>query len=129
MKILTIIAAALLGLVFVAASLTYLLELVEAPAPPDGTPMALFVAAMHPTHYLGFVKVLELLGGVLVAIPLTRRIGLLVLGPIIVNIVAIHVFLTKGEGLGNPMLIAVVVLALFLVIAERRAFAAYARGG
>ncbi len=129
MKLLAAIAAALLGLMFIAASLIYFFKLVDAPPPAEGSPMALFFGAMYPTHYLDFVKVLELVGGILVAVPLTRRIGLLVLGPIIVNILATHIFLTKGEGLGNPMLIAVVVLALFLVIVERRAFAAFARGG
>ncbi len=39
-----------------------------------------------------------------------------------------HIFLMKGEGLGNPMLIVTVLLALFLVYVERRSFAAYLRG-
>lgn len=129
MKILAIIAGALLGLLFIAASVVYFFKLVDAPPPPEGSPMALWFGAMHPTHYLDFVKALELLGGVLVALPATRRIGLLVLGPIIVNILAIHVFLTKGQGLVDPPLIAIVVMTLFLVWVERRAFAAFARGG
>jgi putative oxidoreductase len=128
MKTLALVAGILLGLLFIAASVVYFLKLVDAPPPPEGSPMASFFAAMYPTRYLDFVKALELLGGVLVAIPATRRAGLLVLGPIIVNILAAHVFLMKGEGLTNPMLIAIVVLTLVLVAAERRAFAAFLRG-
>lgn len=69
------------------------------PPPPEGTPPALFMGAFAPTGYLTFVKVIEVIGGVLVAIPFTRNLGLLVLGPIIVNILAFHAFITKGEGL------------------------------
>ena len=129
MKILAAIAGALLGLMFLAASVTFFFKLVDAPPPPEGSAMAMWFGAMYPTHYLDFVKVLELVGGLLVAIPFTRRLGLLVLGPIIVNILAVHIFITKGEGLANPMIIAIVVLALFLVFVERRAFSAYIRGG
>lgn len=60
------------------------------------------MAAFVPTGYLTFVKVLEVVGGVLVAVPRTRNVGLLVLGPILLNIVAFHVFVTRGEGLLNP---------------------------
>ena len=65
----------------------------------------------------------ELLGGILVAIPRTRNLGLLVLGPIIVNIIAFHIFITGGAQLLNPMLIVIIVLALFLLWVERKAFA------
>jgi hypothetical protein len=46
-----------------------------------------------------------------VAIPRTRNFGLLILGPILVNILAFHVFITKGAGLFDPMLLGIVVLA------------------
>jgi len=65
---------------------------------------------------------MEILGGVLVAIPKTRNLGLLVLGPIIVNILCFHIFLTKGATLIDPMNILVSVLALFLLWSGRKAF-------
>lgn len=91
---------------------------------PEGTPIAMFMGAFGPTGYLTFVKVLELIGGILVAIPRTRNLGLLVLGPIVVNVLAFHVFITKGEGLLNPLLLLIVALALYLLWLGRRAFAA-----
>ena len=91
--------------------------------------MANFFAALASTPYLAFVKALELLGGILVLIPATRRAGLLVLGPIIVNILAFHVFIAPTmAGLRDPMLLGIVALTLFLVWCERRAFAAFLRG-
>jgi len=82
----------------------------------------MFFGAFGPTGYMTFVKVLELLGGILVAIPRTRNFGLLILGPIIVNILAFHVFVAKG-GLADPMIVGIVLLALYLLWVERRRFA------
>ena len=66
-------------------------------------------------------------GGVLVAIPKTRNFGLLILGPIIVNILAFHIFLLKGAALLQPPIVPVVaLLAAFLLLDARRKFAALA---
>lgn len=127
MKIAANIAGAILGLLFITFSLIVLLNLVKMPPPPEGTPVAFFMSAFVPTGYLTFVKVFELIGGVLVAIPRTRNIGLLVLGPIILNILAFHVFVAK-DGLLDPVLICISVLALFLLWAGRRAFAGLVNG-
>ena len=129
MRIASIIAGVLLGLLFVMSGLVVLLNMAPTPPPPpEGSPAAGFFAAFGPTGYLTFVKVLEVLGGVLVAVPRTRRAGLLVLGPIIINILAFHIFVTRGEGLFNPIIIGIVVVTLFLVWVERAAFAAFLSG-
>jgi uncharacterized membrane protein YphA (DoxX/SURF4 family) len=118
------IAGALLGLMFSAFGLMFLLNLVpDVPAPPEGSPTALFMGALAPTGYLTFVKVMETLGGLLVMFPRTRNLGLLVLGPIIVNILAFHVFIGGPRGLVDPVVVAVCAPALFLLACERRAFA------
>jgi hypothetical protein len=123
MKIIANIAGALLGLVFVAFGCLILFNLAPAPPPfPEGSPGAHFMAAFAGTGYLKFVKVFEVLGGLLVAFPKTRRVGLLVLGPIIVNILAFTIFIAAGDGLFNPVLVVILLLTLFLVWAERTAF-------
>jgi uncharacterized membrane protein YphA (DoxX/SURF4 family) len=122
------LAGALLGLAFCAFGLMFLLDLVpEQPAPPEGSPAALFMGALVPTGYLTFVKGCEVLGGLLVAIPRTRNLGLLVLGPILVNILAFHLFVMEGQGLFDPVLVVLCLLAAFLLWAERRAFAGLVR--
>ena len=123
MKYAPTIAGILLGLLFIMSAVVVLFNLVPTPPMPEGTPMAMFMGAFGPTGYMTFVKVCELLGGILVAVPRTRNFGLLVLGPIIMNILAFHVFITKGEGLVNPMLIIIVLLAAYLLWAGSKAFA------
>lgn len=123
------IAGGLLGLAFIAFPIIYFFDLMgPQPSPPEGSPMALFFGAFIPTGYMNFVKVCELLGGVLVAIPLTRNIGLLFLGPIILNILAFHVFIAKGGGLADPPLVIICLLAVYLLWCGRKAFAGLLNG-
>jgi hypothetical protein len=51
-------------------------------------------------------------------VPKTRNIGLLILGPIIVNILAFHQFVAK-DGILQPMLLGIAALAVFLLWADR----------
>lgn len=126
MKYLPTIAGIVLGLLFLMSSIVVLFHLVPMPELPAGSPPALFMAALGPTGYMTFVKVCELIGGILVMIPKTRNYGLLFLGPIILNILAFHAFITSGEGLFDPMLIVIVLLALYLLWIGRKNFAALA---
>ena len=124
MRIAAIIVGALLGFAFVASGVVMLFNLAPMPPPPADTPAGAFFAAFGPTGYLTFVKVLEVIGGILVAIPRTRRVGLLVLGPIIVNIIAYHAFVAR-EGVFAPPFVVICLFTFFLVWVERAAFAAF----
>ena len=123
MRLVANVAGALLGLAFCAFGLMFLLDMMpEQPPPPEGSPVAGFMGAMVPTGYLTFVKVCETVGGLLVAIPRTRNLGLLVLGPVLVNILAFHVFVA-GDGVTDPVVLTLCGLALFLLFVERKAWA------
>jgi hypothetical protein len=128
MKIAVNIAGGLLGLIFILFSLIVLLNLVHEPPPPAGTPMAMFMGAFVPTGYMTFVKVCELIGGILVTIPRTRNFGLLILGPIVMNILAFELLIMKGQGFFGPPLV-VALLAAFLLWAGRKEFAGLAGAG
>jgi putative oxidoreductase len=117
MKHLSTIAGILLGLIFIIFGLNFFLKFIPIPQAP-----AMYMSALYATGYLAFIKVMEILGGVFVAIPKTRNIGLLILGPIIVNILCFHIFLTKGATLIDPMNILISVLALFLLWSERKSW-------
>jgi hypothetical protein len=121
MKYLPTIASILLGLLFLMASLTYLLHMVPMPKIPEGTPQAMFMGAFGPTGYMTFVKICELVGAILVLIPRTRYLSLLVLGPVIVNILAYAILIDKSAL--NPITFAVAALALYLLWVGRHAFA------
>jgi putative oxidoreductase len=127
MKYLPCIAGGILGALFLMASLMFFFNMMpDEPPPPEGSPAAQFMAAFGPTGYFKFIKSLELLGGILVAIPRTRNFGLLILGPIIVNILAFHAFVTGGAGLFHPMILTICALALYLLWVGRKQFAGLA---
>ena len=123
-KWLPCIAGVVLGLLFVMSAVVVLFNLVKAPPPPEGSPAAMFFGAFGPTGYFTFVKIFELVGGLVVMIPRLRNFGLLLLGPVIVNILAFHILLGGGfKDLLNPMILIMLVLALYLFWVGRKNFA------
>jgi hypothetical protein len=122
-KCLPCIAGVLLGLCFLAASIPVLFNLIKFPPLPEGTPAWHFMQAFGPTGYVKFVKLFEFTGGIVVMIPRLRNIGLLLLGPVIVNIIAFHVFVDDPKHLINPMLDIIIVCALYLLWDARKKFA------
>jgi hypothetical protein len=127
MKYLNRITAALLGLVFVVFGTNFFLKFIPIPQPPEGSPAAMFMGGMFVSGMLVFVKVLEILGGVLLAIPATRNLGLLVLGPIIVNIFAFHFFFFGPASLLEPMMIGIAVLTAWQVLAAGRSLLSFVK--
>ncbi|PAW81324.1 MAG: hypothetical protein B9S31_02695 [Spartobacteria bacterium Tous-C9RFEB] len=122
MKYITHITAFLLGLIFIVFGLNFFLKFLPVPTPPAGSPAAMFMGGMYASGFLAFVKVLEVLGGLFVAIPQTRHFGLLILGPIIVNIAAFNYFFFGPKALLQAPVVAVCSLALILLIASYRPF-------
>ncbi|MEO7934556.1 MAG: hypothetical protein ABIT76_15510 [Chthoniobacterales bacterium] len=118
MKITTIIARVLLGLIFTVFGLNIFLHFI--PMPPPTGQAAAFMGALFTTHYLNVIVTLEVLGGLLLLSGRCIPLGLTLLGPVIVNIVLFHVFMAPA---GLPMAIVVSVLALFLL---RRYWASFA---
>jgi len=121
-KCLPCIASVVLGLCFIMASTTFFLNLGPKPEFPEGSPIAHFMAAFGPTGYMKFVKIFELAGGIVVMIPRLRNIGLLLLGPVIVNIIAFNTLVGDPKNLLNPMLIIIVLCALYLIGKSRAKF-------
>lgn len=121
-KHLPTIAGTLLGLCFLAASIPVLFNLVPFPKQPEGTPAAYFMAAFVPTGYVKFVKMFEFIGGIVVLVPRLRNIGLLLLGPVIVNIIAFHTLIEDPKHLLNPIFGIIFVCALFLLWDARGKF-------
>ncbi len=121
MKIATHIVAGLFGVMFLFGGFFFFFGTMP-PGPPEDSLPGKFMAAFGPTGYMAFVKACEIIGGALVIVPRTRNLGLLILGPIVINILCFHAFVVKG-GWG-PAHGLITVAALILLWTERRAFAA-----
>lgn len=121
MKYIPNIVGGLLGLVFIAASAAFFLGKMPNEPLVAGSSKEHFMLAFGPTGYMHFVKACELIGGILCVIPRTRNIGLLFLGPIILNIAAFSIFVAK-EGVGASAVFCA--LAAYLLWAGRKNFCA-----
>ena len=121
MKIVAIICRILLGLMFIVFGANILHPFMPAPPPPPGSPTAQFMAVMAPTGWMHVVGFFQLLGGLLVLIGGTAPLGLVILGPILVNILTFHSLLMGGQGI-VPGLVATL-LEIILIYAYRANFA------
>ncbi len=121
---LPLIARLLLGLIFTIFGLNGLMMILTGsgfiPMPP---PAPEFGEAMGGLFKLGYlmplVKVLEVVGGVLLLIGVYKRLALVLLIPIIVNIVGVHIALDPS---GLPIGILITALAVYLVAVEWKGF-------
>jgi uncharacterized membrane protein YphA (DoxX/SURF4 family) len=110
-------ARVLLGLVFVVFGLNGFLHFLPQPPMPEGAQA--FAGALFATGYFfPLLKGTEIVAGSLLLSGRYVPLALTLLAPIVVNIVAFHVFLAPGIGL--PL--AILVLELFLAWAYRAAF-------
>src|SRR5437868_1277770 len=92
MKIAVIITRVLMGLLFLFASITYLLKLIT-PPPMTGA-MQVFNDGLEASIYImPVVKVIELLCGLAFVSGKFVRLAVVVIFPIIVNIMGVHTFL------------------------------------
>jgi putative oxidoreductase len=110
MKIATIIARVLLGLIFLVFGLNGFLHFLNMPQPPH--PLAgQYMTALALSGYLQAVFALQIVGGLLLLAGLAP-LGLVILCPIIVNILLFH-GLMAPEGL--PLAVVCALLAAFLI--------------
>jgi uncharacterized membrane protein YphA (DoxX/SURF4 family) len=123
MKIATTIARSLLGLIFLVFGSNIFLHFIPMPPPQEG-PARDFMTALFVSHHLYVIGALQVAGGLLLLTGRWAPLGLTLLGPVIVNILAFHVLMTPA---GVEMAIVVSALALFLVWRYRENFAGLVR--
>jgi putative oxidoreductase len=120
MKIAILISRVLLGMGFIIFGLNILHPFMPAPPPPAGSLTAQFVAVMVPSHWMLLVGFLQLLGGLLVISGRATPLGLVLLAPILVNILAFHILIQGGQGIAPGLVFSL--LEIFLIYVYRGYF-------
>jgi putative oxidoreductase len=123
MKIATVIARVLLGLVFVIFGSNAFLQFLPMPPPPEGL-AGDYTKVFLASGYAHFIGGLQVIAGLFLLIGRFVPLGLTILGGIIVNIWAFHLLMLP-EGL--PPAIVITILELFLVWRYRDRFAGILR--
>ncbi len=110
MKILTLIARLLLGLIFVVLGLNGFLNFLSMGPMPTGL-AGQFIGALFLSHYFWVVAALQIVGGVLLLVNRFVPLALVLLGPVIVNILLYHLFLNL-----TGIALAIVVTILWFIV-------------
>jgi uncharacterized membrane protein YphA (DoxX/SURF4 family) len=120
MKIAVVITRTLMGLGFVVFGANIIHQFLPQPSIPAGSLTAQFMAVMVPTHWMILVGGGQLVGGLLLLIGGTTPLGLVMLGPVLVNILAFHICVQGGKGIAPGLVFSII--EIFLVYAYRRYF-------
>jgi len=118
MKISTLIARILLGLLFLVFGLNGFLHFIPMP-PPSGL-AGEYMRVLFVSHYMVLVFLVQVIGGALL---LTNRfvpLALILLGPVLVNILLFHSLMAPA---GLPLALFAAVLWGIVFYGVRRAFA------
>jgi uncharacterized membrane protein YphA (DoxX/SURF4 family) len=112
-----LVARIVLGLLFFAFGLIGVLNLVKAQLPAGDA--GVFVGVLMTHGYMKFVSLLEVIAGLLLLVGRFVPLGLVILGPILVNILLYHILLEpQGVAIGA----VATVLEIFLIWAYRLSF-------
>ena len=110
MKIVTLIARLLIGLVFVVFGLNGFLNFLSMGPMPTGL-AGQFIGALFLSHYFWVVAALQIVGGVLLLVNRFVPLALVLLGPVIVNILLYHLFLNL-----TGIALAIIVTILWFIV-------------
>jgi putative oxidoreductase len=112
MKIASLIARLLMGLIFFVLGLNGFLNFIPAP-PPTGL-AGQFAGILFTSHLYVVIFAVQIIGGLLLLVNRFVPLALIILGPVIVNIFFFHLFMAPS---GLPP--AIVVVALWVIVAMR----------
>jgi putative oxidoreductase len=118
MKIADLIARILLGLMFLVFGLNGFHDFLHMPMPTGLAGQ--YMGALFVSHYLLFVFVVEVIGGLLLLSGQYVPLALVLLGPVIVNILLFHSTMAPA---GLPPALLATVLWFIVFAAHRQAFA------
>ncbi len=117
MKITTLIARILLGLLFLVFGLNGFLHFIPMP-PPTGL-AGQYMGALYVSHYLVVIFLVQVIGGALLLANRFVPLALILVGPVLVNILLFHSFMAPA---GLPLALVTTVLWGLVFYGVRRAF-------
>ena len=110
-------ARLLLGFIFAVFGINFWLQFL--PLPELNEPATAFFGALAASYLLAFVKLTELVGGLMLLSGRFVPLALTILAPVVLNILFFHLFL---DTTGLAMSVFLVVLEVFLAWAYRDSF-------
>ena len=127
MKKLPCIVALLLGVAFIIFGVSYFVPAVKALLPaapgPKGDDAAkltqAFFTGLAGSGYLGVIKALEIVAGLLLIVKCTRGWGVILSGALLFNIFFVNVLI---QNVWNPIVIVMVLAGLYLAWVGRKGF-------
>ena len=117
MKIASLIAQYLAGVIFLVFGLNGFLHFIH--QPPPGGIAGQFLGALYTSHYLLVIFAFQVIAAVLLLVNRYVPLAVAILAPVIVNILSFHAFMAP-EGL--PLALVVAVLWALIFIDVRPAF-------
>ena len=117
MRIASVVARYLAGLIFLVMGLNGFLHFI--PFPPPAGIAGQFMGALYASHYLWVVFAFQAIAGVLLLINRYVPLAVAVLAPVIVNILTFHALMAPS---GLPLALFVALLWVVIFIDVRPAF-------
>jgi hypothetical protein len=117
MRIASVIAQYLAGVIFLVMGLNGFLNFIPLPA-PEGI-ASQFMGALYVSHYLWVIFAFQVIAGVLLLINRYVPLAVAVLAPVIVNILTFHVSMAPS---GLPLALFVALLWTLIFVDVRTAF-------
>jgi len=111
MKIVILTARLLLGIICVVFGLNGFLNFLSMGPMPTGL-AGQFIGALFLSHYYWAVAAVQIIGGVLLLVNRFVPLGLVLLGPVIVNILLYHLFLNPA-GIGLAIFVTILWFIVF----------------
>jgi putative oxidoreductase len=117
MRIASVIARYLAGVIFLVMGLNGFLNFI--PLPPPGGIAGQFMGALYVSHYLWVVFAFQVIAGVLLLVNRYVPLAVAILAPVLVNILTFHALMAPS---GLPLALFVAILWVAIFIEVRPAF-------
>ena len=118
MRIASVIARYLAGVIFLVMGLNGFLNFI--PFPPPGGIAGQFLGALYVSHYLWVIFAFQVIAAVLLLVNRYVPLAVAVLAPVLVNIISFHALMAPS---GLPLALFVAVLWAVIFVDVRPAFA------